>query len=383
MMHWIQTLSLHVFLNRKPVQAPSASSRFISRKTAGLALSLAATLLASGCKKNCDDVDLTTPYTPGEPVDVAKLSCANQGLPPMMQAYDFAEPRLPSHYQSCSKASLAGLSEDAIFDCGVETFWEGFSDGRLKQRKNSEAVLNEAIRLNGNSENKERLSQLYNLRGALRMAMSLENGQFFYTLFANATLNKDFDASMALVPNNTFAKSFQDTMKIVVDSILNRWTSVMERTRESLDTVWSRQHQNAEHFTGAMFAVSGTYIGFPMATGIPQETVAIMEAAGCAESLAWCQQNTLHAPFARPGLTYHWAEAHARVGNRDDALYYLNQARQTPGYDNWAYKAFVENALADFEGFMSRWESAGDYKAVTFDIYANSNVGCVFCHGRH
>lgn len=355
----------------------------ISRFGTKLLLVLGLVLLGAGCKQNCDDVDLTTPYIPGEPTDARKLSCANQELPPMMKAYNFGEPRIPSSYQSCSKDSLAGLSEDAIFDCGVETFWEGFSDGRLKQRKNSEAVLTEAIRLNTNSADKVRLSQLYNLRGALRMAMSLENGQIFYTLFANATVNKDFDESMKLVPNNTFAKSFQDTMKIVVDSIFNRWDSVMTATRESLDTVWARQHEDPEHFTGAMFAVSGTYIGFPMATGIPQETVAIMEAAGCADTLNWCQNNTQHAPFAQPGLTYHWAEAHARVGNRDEALRYLNQTKQAQDYEQWAYKFVVEDALADFDAFMGGWEAAGDYKAVTFEIYANANYGCAFCHGRH
>lgn len=366
--------------NLSNLPTPSASG---FRKATTVAVTLLLALIITGCKKDCSDVDLTTPYISGEPVDYDKLTCANQGLPPMMKAYDFGEPRIPSTYQSCEKSTLANLTEDAIFDCGVETFWEGFSDGRLKPRKNSEAVLTEAIRLNSNSEDKVRLSQLYNLRGALRMAMSLENGQWFYTLFADATVNKDFDESLTLVPNNTFAKSFQDTMKIVVDSIFNRWESVMSATRESLDTVWARQHENAEHFTGAMFAVSGTYIGFPMATGIPQETVDIMEAAGCADSLYWCENNTLHAPFAQPGLAYHWAEAHARIGNREQALNYLHQTRQAQDYNDWAYKFVVEDALADFDAYMQKWESAGDYKAVTFDIYANANYGCMFCHGRH
>ena len=337
----------------------------------------------SGCKKDCSDVDLSTPYVPGEPVDYEKLSCANQGLPPLMKAYPFDEPKIASTYQRCEVSGMAGLSEEEIFDCGVETFWHGFSDGRLKPRKQSEAVLTEAIRLTADSVNNVRRSQLYNLRGALRMAMSLENGQYFYTLFADATVNKDFDESLALVPNNTFAKSFQDTMKIVMDSIFNRWESALTATRESLDVVWQRQHQDPEHFTGAMFAVSGTYIGFPMATGVPQETVEIMEAAGCADTLNWCQQNTLHAPFAQPGLTYHWAEAHARVGNREEALQYLEATRNSQDYEKWAYKFVVEDALADFDRFMSRWEDINDYKAVTFDIYANSNYGCMFCHGRH
>lgn len=343
---------------------------------------LLALALLSGCKVDCSDVDLTAPFIPGEEIDYKKLSCANSGLPPSQKGYAFGEPRIPSPYNACLKGDLEGMSETEIFDCGVESFWDGFSDGRLKSRKKAESVLSEAIRLNVDSEDEVRLSQLYNLRGALRMAMSLENGQILYTLFANATVNKDFNKSLEHIPQNTFAQSFLDTMEIVVDSIFNRWKSVVEATRTSLDIVWSRQETSPEHFTGAMFAVSGTYIGFPMATGIPQETVEIMEASGCADTLVWCDQNTEHAPFARPGLTYHWAEAHARVGNREEALQYLNESKNSESYESWAYKFIVEDALADFDAYMNKWESAGDYKAVTFDIYANSNYGCVFCHGR-
>ena len=345
-------------------------------------LTFSALLVVSGCKKDCTDVDITTPHISGDPVDYDKLSCANPDLPPSMKAGDFGEPRITSTYQFCKKSDLAQLSEQAIFDCGVETFWEGFSDGRLKARKNSESVLGEAIRLNSQSDDKIQLSHLYNLRGALRMAMSLENNQILYTLFAKATVNKDFGESLTLVPNNTFAKSFKDTMVIVMDSIFNRWERVTAATRESLDTVWEREQDSAEHFTGAMFAVSGTYIGFPLATGIPQETVEIMEAAGCAESLDWCKNNTLHAPYAQPGLAYHWAEAHARVGNREEAMKYLLQTQNADAYAEWQYKFLVEDALSDMDAYMEKWKAAGDYKAVTFDIYANSNYGCVFCHGR-
>jgi hypothetical protein len=103
---------------------------------------------------------------------------------------------------------------------------------------------------------------------------------------------------------------------------------------------------------------------------------------GARDIADFCEQNTLHAPFARPGLSFHFAEAYARMGNREKTTYYLNQAVQSPGYSEWQYQNLVEKALADIDNYMAYWNSFGPKDSAFNKVYANQNYGCVMCHGR-
>jgi hypothetical protein len=110
----------------------------------------------------------------------------------------------------------------------------------------------------------------------------------------------------------------------------------------------------APYPVGNVLSITGTMSGFPLASGLPQRAVAMLEAWECTED--WCARNTDRAPFSQPGLQVHFADAYAR---------------------DW-----VETRLADLDGYLAPFESVGSDGSAVPLVYANSSTGCTICHGR-
>lgn len=327
--------------------------------------------VTTGCAQVCDE---SLPLN-------ERLACENALPPTLPEASVFNVPRIPSHYAICTEY-VALATEEERFDCAVDTFWHGFSDGRLVVREEAEQVLSAVISLNSSSNDNVSLAKLYNLRGDLRMAMALENGKVEYVLFSDQFVSADLREALRVNPGYEPAQAFLDTMDVVLGIIANDWENVIPLGQQSLDRIRGLKGVDPHMYTGAAFSVSGTYLGYPLATGIPQQTVAVMEDAGCPNTLFWCQGNTENAPFAMPGLNYHFAEMHARVGNRDKTIEYLNKTVVSDGFEEWAYRSYADEALADIDAYLEKWQLFGEYKSPMMSLYANGNVGCSFCHTR-
>lgn len=212
------------------------------------------------------------------------------------------------------------------------------------------------------------LGRLHALRGQLALALALENGDGRHL----ASIDGDFVRAMALDPDNAIIPTWKDSLDVALDWRL--------RGGAGLDAIMTRTWANVERCpTGNILSISGTTIGLPLATGIPQATIERLDGWICDEA-DFCGVNTWKAPYAAPGLAYHFAEANARMGRRDEARRWLDDARAVPGYDTWPYRDMVDDTVADFDAFVDEFVALGD-RGDAFDrMYANQSFGCVFCH---
>lgn len=337
------------------------------------ALAVASVALA-GCSKvnTCKvpviyDFDLAVKPTPEQ-----LAVCLDPSSFKVPSARLFAEPRHASPWQTC-EGPLAGRSHEEIYQCADQAFWEGFSDGRKEKRVEAEKRLSEALPLLADWDEHEKLARAHFLRGALRLAMSLENGKLQYAMFSKYYVGKDMQRSEQLDPDGIAAPAFLNALDMANAAIFKRWTTATAMADEAI--------VDAHHVgIGAAFAVGGTLIGFPMSTGIPAKTVKMMEEVPC--DVYFCNDNTQKAPFAVPGLAFHQAEGYARVGDKQGMMRWLEASRNAPGYDDWYFKYIVEGASADPDAFLQKFAQYGDKGAPFMEVYANSNFGCVFCHGR-
>lgn len=281
-------------------------------------------------------------------------------------------PRIASPWQVC-EGSLAGKSHEEIYQCADQAFWQGFSDGRRSERDLAEQRLNDAIKRLQDWDDHERLARAHFLRGALRLASALENGKIQYSILSNVYVAPDMKRSQALDPDGIAAPAFLQALNMANAAVFRRWGTATDLANQAVD--------DAYHVgIGAAFAIGGTLIGFPLSTGVPATTVTMMEEIPC--DVYFCVDNTVKAPFSVPGLAFHQAEGYARVGDRDNMLLWIERARQAPGYDDWYFNYIVEGVAADPDGFLQKFAQYGETGSPFMEVYANSNFGCVFCHGR-
>ena len=342
--------------------------------TTRICIVIMAVITLNGCSKvSTCKVPVIYDFERSSPPSAEEIAaCLNPSSFKMPAGRAFAAPRHASPWQTC-EGPLASRSHDEIYQCADQAFWEGFSDGRLEQRAMAEKRLGEALALLQDWDEDEKLARAHFLRGTLRLAMSLENGKLQYAMFNNYYVGNDMRRSVALDPDGIAAPAFLNALDMANAAIFKRWTTATTLADEAI--------LNAYHVgIGAAFAVGGTLIGFPLSTGIPAKTVTMMEEVPCNEN--FCTDNTQKAPFSVAGLAFHQAEGYARIGDKDGMLRWLDTARNAPGYDDWYFNFIVEAVAADPDAFLQKFSQYGDNGAPFMEVYANSNFGCVFCHGR-
>lgn len=267
-----------------------------------------------------------------------------------------------------------GISEADTFDCSEQRFWTAFQQPKVELRKESEEILKHAIASFGTSKDNVALSRAHFRLGQMRLAMSLENDLRDYVLHAHEMIIGEFDEAMRLDPSNGIIAPWKDTMEMAIPAVLGDWDAAVALAERGFANV----HKNK---MGNTLSLSGTTIGFPLSTGIPQRTVKLLDEWTCTGA-DFCERNTDHAPWARPGLAFHFAEAYARVGDKAKARSWLDASLSAPGAKEWPFRSIVEKASNDLDGFIKTFSERGNDKGA-FDIaYANQSYGCVFCHQK-
>jgi len=229
------------------------------------------------------------------------------------------------------------------------------------------------MKLTAASSDAPKRGRILALRGYLRLSMALENAKMEHILFGG--LENTFKAAKQLDTENKVYDTFLDTVVMAKSASFGDWKKATELALPAFEILKDSPTN--------ILALSGTTIGFPMNTGLPQKTIQFLSTWVCPDDIAgFCYDNTQHAPFARPGLSFHFAEAFARMGDREKTLEYLEQAKKSPGYDAWQYKHLVEKPLSDMDSYMAYWASFGPADSAFDKVYANQNFGCVMCHGR-
>jgi tetratricopeptide (TPR) repeat protein len=264
-------------------------------------------------------------------------------------------------------ADCIGVPEPEVYRCAEQLFWDVLRTDLDRRRPAYERLTALAEELAA-TEHRTGLSRLHFQRGQLAMALAIENeGQDLIFEVIPA-----LDQAMALDPDNGIIPTWKDSMEIAFANILQDDVALQEAAARA----W--EHVELEPM-GNILSISGTTIGTALDTGIPQHTIELLDGWVC-EGVVWCEDNTWQAPFARPGLGYHFAEAYARVGDVAKAQQYLDEALSAPGADAWPYRHVAEEAAADVEAFAARFAAYGESES-PFDImYANQSFGCQFCH---
>jgi hypothetical protein len=329
-------------------------------KRLGLGLAATATLATA-----CDATEAGPQETPGafdatmepDPAPGGATTC-RLWQTPMIETLDTA------YVEDC-----ASLPAPRSFECGEYWMWLGLRerfDERLAIIDRLGAILQTPAA--GAPENAEWAARMHAYRGMLSMAAMLENGE--QTLAPE--ILPSFEAARTLAPQNDNLPLWPDTMEIAFAWLSGdhaRMTAAADRAFERVD---------ACGFVN-LITLGGTTIGLPLNTGYPQRTIELLDAYRC-EGVDFCTRNTWRAPYARPGLSYQLAEAYARVGNRERARTYLEDALTAPGADTWAYRPMVQATLDELDLVLAEYEALGQDKGAFLSAFSNTRNGCIFCH---
>lgn len=265
-------------------------------------------------------------------------------------------------------SNCAGLDEATSYLCAEQRFWYTLR-GDYDQRPEAYQTFSELISRYEPSGDPKGVANLYFRRGQLAMALAMENADMNKVL----TVEPDFDKALELWPEHPIVPTWRDTMRIAIAVVTKDYVAAERLFEEALENVELCPLGNIPSLTG-------TTIGLPLDTGIPQATVELAESWVC-EGVEWCENNTWKAPYAVAGMRYHMGEGFARVGRKQEALAYFESAQQAPDYDKWPYKDFVDNRVENIDAFIQEFADIGESEPVFDRVYANSEFGCKFCHG--
>lgn len=259
------------------------------------------------------------------------------------------------------------LTGDARYLCGETWFWAGLSldfNARPEARAKLSAIIDAGIEPGHERD----LGRMHALRGQLTLAMVLENG----TGSLVGEINPDFERAVALDPANGIIATWKDSVDIALTWRLgdrSEMPALMERT-------WANVEQCR---MGNILSISGTTIGLPLDTGIPQATIERLDGWTC-DAAEFCYGNTWRAPYTMPGLAYHFGEAYARMGDRDRARSFLEEALVAEGAAQWPFRAMAQDTLAHLDEVVDEFVDLGTAGDAFDRMYANQSFGCVFCH---
>lgn len=131
--------------------------------------------------------------------------------------------------------------------------------------------------------------------------------------------------------------------------------------------------------------VLGTFIGAAsgasMASGWPDVAVDAID-----ETLARCETEdcsigpTPHVPWAGVGTDFTYAEIMARVGDRARARAFLIAATERAEFEAWPYRFYVDDALADLDGFVDAFATLGEEGLAFQSMVVNGPHACMMCH---
>jgi len=265
-----------------------------------------------------------------------------------------------------------GLDETTAYDCLEARFWRTFQvdfDQRMSVYDLYQPVLDE----HADYDDYDYRSRIVLRRGQLALAISLENDPPNPAYWINL-ISPDFDLAGEINPDNPIAVSWKASIDMAIAHITGDNDRAVQIFNDAVDRIEAAPLGNVP-------SISGTSIGMPLSTGVPERTIELVDAWEC-RGVAWCSQNTEHGPWVMPGMAYHWAEHYARVGNRAKTVAFLDQATSAPGYADWPYNWVVDDAVADVDGLLDKFAAVGQDGSAFGLMYSNQKWGCKFCHAK-
>ena len=268
-----------------------------------------------------------------------------------------------------------GLSEADAYACTEARFWVAFQE-RRDLRIATWTMFGDVFEEHapGDPSLTEGRGNVMFRRGQLGMAIALEEDVGSDAITYIAQVGPDFETAEALDPDNSILVSWKASMAIAL-------AHVTGDTDEAVRLYDEAEARIAADPLGNVPSISGTAIGLPLSTGVPQRVIAAIDAWSCTDA-DFCTQNTEHAPWALPGMAFHWADHYARVGDRETTVSYLENSRDSEGFAEWPWAYLVDDALADPDAYLARFAERGEEGSAFDLVYANQEYGCVICHAR-
>jgi hypothetical protein len=260
-----------------------------------------------------------------------------------------------------------GLSDADTFHCAEKRFWLVLRED-FAGRPAAYDMLSKVIKDREGTSAPHDVANVYFRRGQLAMAMGIEDGDQSKIF----TVDPDFQKALVLWPDHPVVPTWRDTMQIAFAAITKDNVKLKDLFDKALANVPACPLGNIPSLTG-------TTIGVPLSTGIPQQTIALAKSWKC-EGVTWCTDNTWKAPYAVAGMRYHFGEAYARMGMKAEALDYFAQAQAAPDYATWPLKAFVDGKVTNIDPFLATFAALGQDGSAFDLVYSNGKNGCKFCH---
>lgn len=115
----------------------------------------------------------------------------------------------------------------------------------------------------------------------------------------------------------------------------------------------------------------------PLASGYPQLALDRLDAIqSCADGNV-CQ-NTRKAPHNEEGALMLYGDVHARLGHKDEALAYYDQALGSPGAATWKYRGRAQEIRDGVDARIARYLDEDADNDPPF--FAEGGTSCVGCH---
>jgi tetratricopeptide (TPR) repeat protein len=264
-------------------------------------------------------------------------------------------------------AGCAGLAAAEAFACAEQTYWIAMRQD-FAGRPAAYDTLTAIIQKFEPTEDPVEVAKLYFRRGQLAMLLAVEDGDTAKIL----QVDPNFDKALELDPSHPMVGTWRDTMDLALAEIQQDPAALQKAFSKALDHV-------ALCPLGNVLSLSGTTIGLPLSSGIPQQTFELVKGWKC-EGVVWCTDNTWKAPYARPGLEYHFGEIYGRMGDKDTALAFFNKALAAPGSADWPWRSMAEDNVANIDAYLGKFAALGQDGSAFTMVYANQNFGCKFCH---
>lgn len=262
----------------------------------------------------------------------------------------------------------AGQTGLHAFACMEQLFWQVFQFD-YADRLEAYAALKELVASveDDPSFTTEQRARLHWRLGQLGVAIIAENGDFSPGPEIQAFLQQAHEID----PDNTIIEAWLMTIEI---NFIVQFGGDLD---EALDRLWQLYLADPPGVAGTVMGVAA---GMPLDSGWPGIAAQLVSEIVEADCSVWCGWEFLRAPYAMEGQYFSYAEVFARVGMRDETLYWLEKSAAGPRAATWPFKAELELALDDVDGFMGKFAERGESEMVTDLLLSGSTGACTMCH---
>lgn len=289
---------------------------------------------------------------------------------------DFTDPtgRWTGHYP----ADCAGTTGEAAFACTEQRFWQALTfdhETRLEVSAIYDATL---ARLDGSGEISDLLlGMMYFRRGHLATALSTENqyipGGGLPSFF------EDFRRALELIPADSFVRPMVESFSLSVDAVLP-YVAPIDLSREEADVMLAQLRDAAAGDASGLFLFVTSAAGLPVESGWPEAARRALDDYEAICPNHECATTTSRAPFALPGSDWIFADAYARLGDRERAIALYDRALAWPGAESWPARAGLVAERAALDERMAAYAAAGETESVFMSMSSNGAFACVMCH---